>query len=78
MRHAKIAMARRALQPFTALTAQPGPMKFGVLLYLTVLFDIIPQPFPVMVLLPPIVSALSDGPSPKKHISFGFWTSAMA
>ena len=42
-----------------------------MLLYLTVLFDISPQPFPVMVLLPPIVSALLDGPSPKIHRSFG-------
>ena len=78
MRHANIAMARRGDTALTALTAQPEPLKFGVLLYLTLLFDISPQLFPVMVLLPPIVSALSDGPSPKIHSSFGFWTSAMA
>ena len=37
-----------------------------MLLYLTSVFDISPQPFPVMVLLPPIVSPLS----PKIHRFF--------
>src|SRR4051812_23791986 len=67
-----------ATQPLTASTAQPEPLKVGVLLYLTVLSDISPQPFPVMVLLPPIVSALGDGPRPNAHNAFGVWISAIA